>query len=81
MMDSRDVLPLPLGPISASTSPGLQQPVMLNRICGCTHSRRALAINQQQMERRSAQPSIQVDHSSPREQGEQARTGKAQQKA
>jgi hypothetical protein len=33
MMDRREVLPLPLGPISARTSPGLQHPVMLNSIC------------------------------------------------
>ena len=33
MMDSRLVLPLPEGPISASSSPGRQQPVMLCRIC------------------------------------------------
>ena len=35
MMDSRLVLPLPEGPISASSSPGRQQPVTLCRICAC----------------------------------------------
>lgn len=34
MIDSSDVLPLPLGPMSASSSPGRQHPVMLCRICG-----------------------------------------------
>lgn len=33
MIDSSDVLPLPLGPMSASSSPGRQHPVMLRRIC------------------------------------------------
>jgi len=33
IMDSRLVLPLPEGPISASSSPGRQQPVTLCRIC------------------------------------------------
>ena len=33
MMVSRLVLPLPLGPMNASTSPGRQQPVIPNRIC------------------------------------------------
>ena len=33
MMDSREVLPLPLGPISASTSPGLQQPLTSHSTC------------------------------------------------
>ena len=34
MIDSSEVLPLPLGPMSASSSPGRQHPVMLCRICG-----------------------------------------------
>jgi hypothetical protein len=33
MTESRLVLPLPLGPISASTSPGRISPLMSNRIC------------------------------------------------
>lgn len=33
MTERRLVLPLPLGPMRASTSLGLQHPVMLYRIC------------------------------------------------
>lgn len=44
MMESSEVLPLPLGPIKASTSPGLQHPVMSNRICT---KQRHIVVNKQ----------------------------------
>ena len=39
MMESREVLPDPLGPISASSSPGRQQPVTEWRICSADETR------------------------------------------